>query len=128
VLACTGHISGHRASSPMPIEALQEQEVRARVSAAFRKRSVAEFCLNPNSEWVIGSSMKFRVILLTARMSRASTTLTQSLSTNLKADHLMCLTRHLSRRIVVMGPYISSAEVKNNPMGYRNISQLKQEK
>jgi len=50
-------------------------------------------------------------------MLRASTTLSQSRSPNLNTDHGICFTRQLSWCNVVMGPYLSSANVKNNPIG-----------
>ncbi|KAF8957898.1 hypothetical protein BDZ97DRAFT_75220 [Flammula alnicola] len=55
----------------------------------------------------------------TPSMSRASTTLIQSRSTILNADQGMCFTRRLSRRNVVIGPYISSADVKNKAIAYQ---------
>ena len=53
----------------------------------------------------------------TPRISRASITRFQSASVILNADHGICFTTRLSRRNVVMGLYISSADVKKRSMG-----------
>jgi hypothetical protein len=67
-------------------------------------------------------------ILRTTRISRASITLCQSPSANLKADQGMCFTGRLFRRKVVIGPYISSADVRNKPIGceiqFENLKQI----
>jgi hypothetical protein len=55
--------------------------------------------------------------LLTLRMSRTSTTRSQSLSPNLNADQGTCFTTRFSRRNVVIGPNISSAVDKYKPIG-----------
>lgn len=54
----------------------------------------------------------------TPSISHASTTRTQSRSAILNAVHGICFTSRLLRRKVVIGPYSSSAEVKNNVIGY----------
>ena len=64
-------------------------------------------------------STDVKIDVLTPRMSRASTTRVQSRSDILNADHGMCFTSRLSRRNVVIGPYIASADVTNSPIGYR---------
>ena len=61
------------------------------------------------------------VNVLTARISRASVTWVQSRSTILNEDHGICFTRRLLRRTDVMGPYISSADATNNPIGCVNV-------
>ena len=61
---------------------------------------------------------------LTPSISRASITRFQSASTILKAAQGMCFTGCLSRRNVVIGPYISSAEVTNNPIGYEFVNEM----
>ena len=54
---------------------------------------------------------------LTPRMSHASITRVQSWSDILNADHGMCFTSQLSHHKVVIGPYITSADVTNRPIG-----------
>lgn len=55
--------------------------------------------------------------LLTPRILHASTTQVQSWSTIFKADHGMCFMSWLLHCKVVIGPYISSADVMNNAIG-----------
>src|ERR1700678_4467841 len=60
-------------------------------------------------------------MMLTPRMSQASTTRVQSRSINLNADHGICLLMRLSRRSVVNGPYISLADARNNAIGCSHL-------
>ena len=104
-----------RVSSPMLIAILQGREGHTRRWVLFQKRSIAEFDLSPICVNFIPN--KEQGTSHTLRMSRTSTTRCQSLSANLKADHGRCFTTRLSRRNVVIGPYNSSADDKNRPIG-----------
>jgi hypothetical protein len=73
----------------------------------------------------VNTSKRIKMTGLTPSISRASITCFQSASTNLKAAQGMCLRGYLSRRKVVIGPYILSAEVTNNLIGYKFISEMK---
>lgn len=116
----TGHILGNPASSPKQSGALQEQGAHARGLVASRRRSIPESDLNP-----IGTTYnqprfphQVEMNVRTPSISRASTTLTQSRSDILNAVQGICFTRRLSRRTVVIGPYIWSADVTNKPIGF----------
>ena len=87
---CTGHILDRRASSPMLFGALRERGEHARASVPFRMKSIVGFYWNPVGLFKSEIIRPMTRNPLTPRMSRASTTLTQSLSPNLNADHGMC--------------------------------------
>jgi hypothetical protein len=105
-----------RVSSPILTANLRGREEHAKGWVLFRKKSVAEsdsspiMCVN----FILNNEQKTS---LTLRMSRTSTTRSQSLSPNLNADQGTCFTTRLLRRNVVIGPNISSADDKYKPIG-----------
>ena len=101
------------ASSPKPIVILWEQGGHAKGWVVFLLRSIVGCDLN--SKWSISLCPNWEERKPTPSISHASTTHSQSLVDNMNADQGMCFSTWLLWHNVVIGPYISSADVKNTP-------------
>ena len=112
---CRDYTWVRRVSSPKPFAGLRGQEGHAKGWDGCLLRSTVELDSSPKqtisfcSNWEQGK--------LTPRISCASTTLCQSQSDSLNADQGICLTKRLLVRNIVIGPYISSVDVMNTPIG-----------
>ena len=108
----------NHASFPKLTATLPGQGVRAKVWVVGRPKSTPGCGWNPIQQ-SIGRTRNKGNRARTPSMSRASTTRFQSVSISLKAIQGMCFTRRFLWRNVVIGPYISSVDVRKTAMGYQ---------